>query len=152
MVDVGILANAITTVAVLVALAIAILQLRDLRRVREGEVILQASQMFATDFMDSYMTLQSLQFKDYQDLKSRYGGRSEESAFMKSVSFFEGIGVLVKRGVIPIALADDFFHGITRVTWLKAEKLIQGHREAMGHPEFVEWFEYLFNKTKDYRR
>ncbi len=107
--------------------------------------------MFATEFMNSYMTLQQVQFKDYQDFLEKYGGKPEQSAFMKATSFFEGIGVLVKRGIIPLGLADDFFHGVTRVAWLKAEKLVKGHREAMKHPEFVEWFEYLYDKTKDYR-
>ena len=44
MVDLGLVTSVITGIAVIVGLALAVLQLRDLKRVREAEVAVQAQQ------------------------------------------------------------------------------------------------------------
>ncbi len=38
------------------------------------------------------------------------------------------------------------------MTWQKTEKIVIGYRKAANWPEFEESFEYLYHKTKDYRR
>ena len=67
------------------------------------------------------------------------------------MAFFQRLGVLVKRGIVPLGLADDLFHGITLLTWRKTEKLIKGYREEINWNGFEEQFDYLYNKVKDYR-
>ncbi len=152
MLDVNALSSTITTIAVIVGLAFAIQQIRDLKKVREGEVILQVQQQITSEFSDYHQTILRLEVKDYDDFMQKFRGSPEELAFVKVGGFFEGLGVLVRRRVIPLGLVDDFFHGIIRLTWLKTEKIVIGYRKAMNWPEFEESFEYLYHKTKDYRK
>lgn len=151
MVSVGDLASVAAAIAVMVGLALAIQQLRDLRKVREGEVVLHAQENLTGPLLDSVWTVLALDFKDYEDFKQKYSGKAEEAAFRRTGVFFEGIGVLVRRGIIPLRLADDFFHGITLAAWRKTEKIILGYREEFKWKEFEEQFEYLYEKIKGFR-
>jgi len=152
MVEVSVIVSGITAGSVLVGLALAVLQLRNIKKVREAEVILRAQQYFTGTLGDSFYPFLRLQFKGYQDFVERYAGKPEELAFFKILIFFEGIGVLVKRRLVPLKLVDDFMHGATIQTWKKTEEVIRGYRKEFNWKEFEEMFEYLYNQIKDHRK
>ncbi len=66
------------------------------------------------------------------------------TALNKLVITFEGLGIIVRRGIVPLGVIDDFVHGLTRECWLRAEPIIQGYRKATLHVESAEWWEYLY--------
>jgi hypothetical protein len=64
------------------------------------------------------------------------------------ISFFEGIGVLVRRGLVDIALIEDLLQVHTVATWDKMEPIIQGIRRLVGDTRTLRNFEYLYTTIK----
>ncbi len=102
MIDIGLISSLATTIAVIVGFAFAVLQLRDLKKVREGEVILQVQQQITSDFADYHQTILHLEVQNYDEFVQKYSGKPEELAFVKVGGCFEGLGILVRRGIIPL--------------------------------------------------
>ena len=63
-------------------------------------------------------------------------------------TFFEGIGVLLKRKLIDIELVDDLFSEPIRTLWVNMKPMIDGSRKYLNQPRVFEWFEYLYNEMK----
>jgi hypothetical protein len=79
--------------------------------------------------------------KDYTDIESKTG-------FRTVARFFEGIGVLVHRGLIDVTFVDDLMSGATIRYWEKIAPMIKEWRIRYNWPQAVEWVEYLYNQVK----
>lgn len=64
------------------------------------------------------------------------------------ISFYEGIGVLLKRKLIDKTLVDDLMSSSITMLWEKMEPLIRERKERANWPQIAEWFEYLYNEIK----
>lgn len=62
------------------------------------------------------------------------------------MSFFEGIGVLLKRDLIDIEIVDDLLSVAIRGYWKKFECVIVGSREIINEPKMMADTEYLYNE------
>ena len=112
--------------------------------------------------MDIYTRWSSPEFKKYhQELmyhmewdspeefieKYRNADKQEQwMAYSVCCSFFEGIGVLVKRGFIDKYLVDDLISGEIISIWEKMSPTILYLREKANYPTLYEYFEYLYNE------
>ena len=67
-------------------------------------------------------------------------------------NFFEGIGILLRRKLIDIALVDDLFSSDVIITWHKMKPIVEGWRKQFNRPQMSEWFEYLYNEMKKRER
>jgi hypothetical protein len=85
---------------------------------------------------------------NYADALKRYAtNRAEILSAVTSVgTFFEGIGVFVKRRLISMDLVDDLFGTMILHTWEKFKPLVKGRREQEETTETLQWFEYLYNE------
>jgi len=70
------------------------------------------------------------------------------SAVNALLAYFEGIGVLVKRGLIDINLVDDLMSSYILMTWDKYGPFIKEQQERANRPELLEYFEYLSNEIQ----
>jgi hypothetical protein len=66
--------------------------------------------------------------------------------------FFEGVGVLLRRKLINIALVDDLFSSPIKISWEKIKPIAEGERKQFGRPQIWEWFEYLYDEMKKRER
>lgn len=64
------------------------------------------------------------------------------------MSFFEGVGVLVKRGLVDVSLIEDLLLIHTLTTWEKVEPIIQELRKLYGDQRTMRNFEYLYTTIK----
>jgi hypothetical protein len=89
-------------------------------------------------------------WKDFEDFESKYGtSNSEEfSKFDLIGTYFEGIGVMVKRGLVDVTLVDDLMSGHIVSSWERFESLILEWRRSMNWPQLLEWWEYLYHEVK----
>jgi hypothetical protein len=62
--------------------------------------------------------------------------------------FFEGVGVLLRRKLIDIAVVDDLFSSPIKISWEKMKHVAEGERKKFGRPQIWEWWEYLYNEMK----
>jgi hypothetical protein len=114
-------------------------------------------------FMQMYTTFTSYEFKskwndimhtwewkNLEDFNSKYGSSNSEefSKFDIVGTFFEGIGVMVRRGLIDVTLVDDLMSGHVVSSWERFEPLIIKWRETMNWPQLLEWWEYLYREVK----
>lgn len=81
-----------------------------------------------------------MSYKNYDEVE----GKPEEVALFQWLDSLEEMGILVKRGIVPIDVVDDFWHGAVRLIWTKTEPVVKSYRDKYKHPEFAEWAEYLY--------
>jgi hypothetical protein len=67
-----------------------------------------------------------------------------------TVYYFEGIGVLVSKGLIDVELVDDLMSGPLTHIWERMLPLVPSMRHVLG-PQAGEWYEFLYNKVKPMR-
>ena len=117
-------------------------------------------------FMDIYKTWVSKEFQkdnndmlyiwEYdhlEDFMSKYGEKSnpeEHSIWDQNSMWLEGIGVLVKQGLVNPSLLIEMqsFTGNTLMTWKKFEPFVLEYREKNHALEYMRNFEYLFDVLK----
>jgi hypothetical protein len=62
--------------------------------------------------------------------------------------FFEGVGVLLHKKLIDIALVDDLFSSPIKISWEKLKPIAEGERKLRNRPQIWEWWEYLYNEMQ----
>lgn len=63
-------------------------------------------------------------------------------------TFFEGLGVFVKKGLIDMEYIDDLFSRRIIQLWEQFEPWIVHRRREMENPDYVDSWEYLYNLMK----
>jgi hypothetical protein len=61
-------------------------------------------------------------------------------------TFFEGIGILLRRKLVDIGLVDDLFTASLKMAWDLIKDSIVEARKEYDQPTIFEWFEYLYNE------
>ncbi|UCE11407.1 MAG: DUF4760 domain-containing protein [Candidatus Thorarchaeota archaeon] len=64
------------------------------------------------------------------------------------MAFFEGVGVLVNRGLIDINLVGDMLSTPIILAWQAVEPHIMARRKAVQRDQIWDWFEYLYNRIQ----
>ena len=94
------------------------------------------------------------EWKDLDDYMSKYGSiHPENSAMMASVFMtYDGMGALVKRGLVNPELVYDLLNIQAVETWEKFRPLISEIRTSYNVPHVFEYYEYLYNLLEEIRR
>lgn len=143
--DIASISTIVAATGVLVGVVFAVLQLRDLVKTRQTDLILRLYAAFNTkEFLKTWDEVRKRDAKDFADYEKKYGW----SEALEVGMFFEGIGVLLKRKLINIDLVDDLFTGPIKITWESFEDLTKDARKQREAPTLFEWFEYLYNEMK----
>lgn len=107
------------------------------------------SQWNSTDFGLKYEKFMHMEWNDYEDFINKYMSKIDEANTIRSVTrFFEGIGVLVHRGLLDATLVDDLISGEIVAFWEKICPTIMEYRKRNNWPQALEWVEYLYNQVK----
>jgi len=139
-------------VGILVGIAVALLQLRDLGKTRKADLLMELYATFRSkEFNRDYMEVLQHSWRDFDDWMERYGPEKNPEAFSIWLSvplYFEGVGVLLYRKMIDIALVDDLLSSEILVLWQKIEPVVKEYRIRMNRPQLFEYFEYLYEQMK----
>ena len=165
--------STLQTLALIVGIAYYLFIMRNSQRTRElalkaQELTLKAQEQAletrqAQLFMNIYTQVYDLEFwnhfrevreqwewEDYDDYYEKYRLVPEKSNIFSAVgSYFEGIGVLVKRNLIDVTFVDDLISGPLMSMWQKFEPVILEERRRKNVPTFWEWFGYLYDRVKE---
>ena len=98
------------------------------------------------------------EWKDMDDFENKYGYKTNMDAYSKRTSmyaYFEGMGLLLRRGLIDIQFVYDLSGGNIMRIWEKMEPVIM-HYRSINRSRRNEWhsanswddFEYLYNEIK----
>jgi hypothetical protein len=153
MVDIVEVSAIVAAAGVLVGVVFTVLQLRDLVRTRQSDLLMRMHLAFSSkEYCDAALKIGSTDYKDYDDFVKKYGHPFTQgpvqTEFAMMCMFFEGIGILAKRKLVDIRLVFELF-GVN-LFWEKARPLADGLRKQLNNPHVYEWFEYLANEEKKY--
>jgi hypothetical protein len=85
---------------------------------------------------------------DYMKKYSVWADTKLSSMWSSLMLYYEGIGVLLNRGLIDATLIDDLMAGAIIRFWEKFGPLIYEWRKSLNRPYLAEWVEYLYNQIK----
>jgi hypothetical protein len=135
----------VVAVGVLVGVVFTVLQLRDLVKTRQTDLIMRLYSRFGSErFQKTWEEVMGREAKSLRDYEEKYGW-AEWTAFGL---FFEGIGVLLHRKLIDIGLVDDLLTAPIKMAWDKMKDNIIETRKEEGQPTIFEWFEYLYGEMQ----
>jgi len=147
MVDVGTVSVVVVAASVVVGVVFAVLQLRDLVKQRQTDLVISLYSIFSSkEFQKEWhmiMTdMENKQYK-YNELLEKYGVEAPMAGF-----FFEGVGVLLHKKLVNVGLVDDLFSGYVKRLWERGKPFIEDARRQLDYPQYAEWFEYLYNEMQ----
>lgn len=144
----------VAATGVLVAAVYYILNMRATLQTRQAQLFIQLYTIFTSyEFKTKWNEIMNVwEWDDFEDFNAKYGLVSNPAEFSKFDlvgTFFEGIGVLIKRGLIDVTLVDDLMSGHIVWAWEKFEPLVKDYRIVMNWPQCLEWWEYLYHEVKN---
>ena len=90
-------------------------------------------------------------WKDFEEWWQKYGPEEnveENASFVSVIRYYEGVGVLVKKGLIDINIVGELMSTHIIRFWEKMEPVFKALRERLNWPELFQEFEYLYNEIK----
>ena len=120
---------------------------------RQAQLFIQLYNRFRddTEDLDIESSFLDVEIKSSEDFIRLW--RTDED-FGKVLStlggFYEGIGVMVREGYIPVRLVALQWGGTTRRFWEKMEPFMSDVREAQTFPRAWAETEYLYNELMKY--
>ena len=100
------------------------------------------------EYRKDAVTLMSWEWSDIEDFDAKYGylANIDNWALLNSTAqWLEGVGVLVKRGLIDPELVFDLLYGWIILFWEKFLPVFMDYREKMGPNVFAD-LELLYNE------
>ena len=151
MLDIPSISAIVAAAGVLVGVVLAILELRNITKTRQMELIMSIYSLFTTrEYMDAWEKLRTREAKDYDGYVKKHG----LTDLMQVASLFEGLGFLLHKKFLHIDLARELMNESTKMAWEKVEPLVEDARERLSQRkpgEYVpiyRWFEYLYNELQ----
>ena len=150
--DIPSISAIVAAAGILVGVIYYILDIRYQAKTRQTDLVMRLYSTFdSREFQEAWVETLQMEFKDYKDYLEKYGAASGKPAYVSVnmvAGFFEGLGILLYRGLIDIALVDDLFSSDIVITWHKMKPLAEGWRKHFNRPQMSEWFEYLYNEMQ----
>jgi alpha-L-fucosidase len=145
MVDIYEISAVVAAIGVLIGVVYYILDMRHQMQVRQTDLIMGLYRDFGSiEFQGAFWRFNAREYKDFDDYEKQYGW-AEAVAIG---TFFEGIGLLLKRKLVDIKLVDDLFTTPVKVSWEKMKPIVYDSRRHWNSPAAYEWLEYLYNELK----
>ena len=103
----------------------------------------------SSDIIKIRRELETWAWTDYDDFFQKYGATNNPdaySSFQQLASWYEGIGVLIKRKLIDPTFVDDLMSGATLWGWETFGLIVKERRIRDNMPYFLEFWEYLYEE------
>jgi len=150
------------TLAIIVGVIVALMELRHMRQTRDTELETRQAQLFMQiftrhfeiDTRKSISLVKKIEYEDYDDYVEKYGEENDPEVYHRINSlgtYYEGIGVLVKRNLVDPSMVDDLMSGRIIDFWEMGGRWIKEYRQRTGDYEAAEHVEYLYNVIKNIR-
>jgi hypothetical protein len=150
----------LTLISVPVGVFYHIMTLNNTRKNQEQQLETRQAQLFMSlydrisdkDFNQDWMEAVSLTINSREEFLHLFRDTEKRDEIGSAVNalfaYFEGIGVLVKRGLVDIHLVDDLMSSYILMTWNKYGPFIKEQQERENRPELWEYFEYLADEIQ----
>jgi hypothetical protein len=156
--------STLQTIALIVGIAYYLIIMRNSQRnqalaLRAQEQALETrqAQLFMSiytranevEFWKNFIEIQQWEWESFEEYNEKYEVPTEMRAMFNSVgTFFEGMGVMIKRNLIDVTVVDDLLSGPILSLWQKFEPIILEERRRRNMPTIWEWFGYLYEEVR----
>ena len=144
----------ITGISIIIGIIVFILSRRQELETRQAALFMQVYNRWTQrDVVKAYgMSRYQYLYDNFDEFLQKYHVTANPEAYtdlMMLCAFFEGLGILVKKGLIDINLVEDLFS--QRIMWLWEEKAtpnVDRARQLTNDPTQFDSIEYLYNLMK----
>jgi hypothetical protein len=148
--DVTSISAMVAAAGVIVGVVLAVQELNHMAKSRRTESFWRVFSSFnSKEYLEAWSKVCSLEFKDFNDFKSKYGVTTFENPTGVAMSIvgnlFEGADYLVRNGLIGYDVVNEF---PVIFTWEKMKVLAEGARKELGLPGLWGGFERLAQEMK----
>jgi len=119
-------------------------QIRNQLRVRKTDLLMRLYTTFdSLEFQRAFHTVYWADFHDYDSAIAITGGERQLWTYL--LSFYDQVGVLLRRRLIEFEMVDDLLGNSSRQLWEKVAPMIGEARERYD-PRLYEHFEFLYDE------
>jgi len=145
MLDIASISGIVAAVGVMVGVVFTVMELRNLVKQRQTDIIVNLYSVFATEeFQKEMFTLMTdTEVKDYNTFRKKYAVNVPPTGL-----FFEEVGVLLSRNLADIGLISNLFGPLAIGLWEKSKPITEDARKQLNSPGFGSGFEYLYKELQ----
>jgi len=148
------------SIGVLVGVVYYIFSVRDTKKnmkanleTRQAQLFIQLFSHYNTrEFVEDYMKVISTEYSGLEDWYKKYFYKEgEESLFPSWIRvgrFFDGAGILVKKRLIDIELANELLRELVIQSWEAMKLWVYESRRGTKNEAIWRNFEYLYEEVK----
>jgi hypothetical protein len=119
---------------------------------RQASLFMQIYNQFTSErVMETSIEIMSQwEWSSFEDFQQKYGAStnpSDYSKFMKIINYFEGVGILLKRGLIDVEFVSDLMGAPLMMVWEKTKPVIVGIRDFYDDLDLWDNYEYLVEQV-----
>ena len=159
MIELSVIRDLVAIFGVIAGFSYYVLTVRNAQRNQQHQLETRQAQLFMPIYSTSYSEehikaleeVRQWEWEDYDDYMAKYGSEANPEAYMmyrKLFGYLEGLGVLVRRGLIDPSLVDDLMSGFIIRFWEKFEPYFVERRRRLNWPQVGEQIEYLYNQVQ----
>jgi hypothetical protein len=116
---------------------------------RQAQLFLQLySQYYNKDFIKAMEMVSEMKYNNYEEFWEKYGNLEATQSWDLLSHYFEGAGILVRKGLIDSSLVSDLFSEEFIDYWAKMSPLYKEYRIRANKPRTCENQEYLYELIK----
>ena len=120
---------------------------------RQAQLFMQVFNRFHDrEFWNLYASVMQKDWKSYDDWYNERLDPSVWSMRLSLVCYFEGVGLLVSRGLLSPELVTDILGGTVVMYWDKQSEYIKEYRMRANYPQYCEYLEYLYEEIMKVRK
>ena len=129
-----------------------VMVLRHQKKTRQAQMFMNIyDKMMSKDFMSDWDKVVMSPWSTWDEWKGMYDGDDEfHEAELSTQGFYEGVGVLVREGLLPIRMVALLMCGMTRRYWERHMVMIEEGRRWTGHRRWYSEAEYLYDELVRY--
>jgi len=157
LVDVQTISIVIAASGLFIAAINQILSNRRAERQRQTNLFMRLYDRFNDiEFAKQWSTLRWLDYEwnSYDEFIQKYSARTNFEVFNATNSvgrYFEGVGVLVEKGLINLDLVNSLLYKYVAWYWIKHESMFKEHRKQYDDPLAWDHVEYLYTELKKHQ-
>ncbi len=94
-----------------------------------------------------------MEWDNYEDFLTKYAANTnseERTSWFSVATFYEGLGVLVKRKLIDLSIVEDLLGLSIQRAWERIGPIETRSRKQMNSPRLFNDFEFLYNELMKY--
>ena len=149
--DLGNWLDLISTVAIVVALAFAGLQVRQANHQRREQAAVAFIESCQGDsWTEAMLDMSQLPADAHADAVDAAGPSAAKALFSFGVRR-ESIGYMIHLKLVSLDMVDDLLGGMVLVFWSRAQRWVARERERTDNPKLWEWCQWLADRITERR-